>query len=145
MRVVITFETGKYSFRVFSYKAYNACMYYRRMKSVLLLLTPSLNDRRKLKGQCTDHTSVGSSSNPHSLSFKKFLSYCPFKFLVLLSRINILNLNMPGDFFSSPKSNPSGPLINMLKVFWNTVYILGDICTVCVLKVQKILSSPRCH
>ena len=125
---------------------HNACVSDSMMKSVLLRWAPSLYD--KLKGQCTDGgsvTSVGPSLNPHSLSFKKFLSYCPFKFLVLLSRINILNLNMPGDFSSSPKSNPSGPLINMLKVFWNTVYILGDICTVCVLKVQKILSSPRCH
>ena len=107
---------------------HNACVSDSMMKSVLLRWAPSLYD--KLKGQCTDGgsvTSVGPSLNPHSLSFKKFLSYCPFKFLVLLSRINILNLNMPGDFFSSPKSNPSGPLINMLKVFWNTVYILGDI------------------
>ena len=132
---------------------HNACVSDSMMKSVLLYFDGhplSMIDRSKLKGQCTDVirgsvTSVGPSLNPHSLSFKKFLSYCPIKFLVLLSRINILNLNMPGDFFSSPKSNPSGPLINMLKVFWNTVYILGDICTVCVLKVQKILSSPRCH
>ena len=29
-------------------------MSYTMMKSVLLLWTPSLNDRSKLKGQCTD-------------------------------------------------------------------------------------------
>ena len=45
------------------------------MKSVLLLLTPSLKYRSKLKGQCTDVvsgcvTSVGPSLNPQS-QFKK--------------------------------------------------------------------------
>ena len=44
-----------------------------RMKSVLLRWTPSLNDRSKLKGECTGvqsgcSTSVGPSLNPHSLS-----------------------------------------------------------------------------
>ena len=29
-------------------------LYSRRMQSVLLLLTPSLHDRSKLKGQCTE-------------------------------------------------------------------------------------------
>ena len=57
-------------------RMHNASMYYRRMQSVLLLLMPSLNDRSKLKGQCTDvksgcGKSVGSSLNPHSLSKKK--------------------------------------------------------------------------
>ena len=41
--------------------------------SVLLRLAPSLNDRGKLKGQCTDvksgcGPSVGPSLSPHSLS-----------------------------------------------------------------------------
>ena len=43
------------------------------MKSILLRWAPSLNDRSKLKGQCTDVksgcvTSVGPSLTPHSLS-----------------------------------------------------------------------------
>ena len=47
------------------------------MKSVLLRWTPSLNDRSKLKGECTDVksgcvTSEGPSLNPHSLSLKNF-------------------------------------------------------------------------
>ena len=63
MRVEITFETGKYSFRAFSYKAsgglrqtrinlscsgsqtrmHNACVSDSMMKSVLLPWAPSLN------------------------------------------------------------------------------------------------------
>ena len=114
MRVVITFETGKYSFRAFSYKAsgglvsythaaiypvvkndvsvglrhawtlHNTCVSDSIMKSILLRWAPSLNDRSKLKGQCTDvksgcGTSVGPSLNPHSLSLTKCSCYCPFK------------------------------------------------------------------
>ena len=46
------------------------------MISVLLRWAPSLNDRSKLKGQCTDvksgcGPSVGPSLNPHSLSLKQ--------------------------------------------------------------------------
>ena len=62
----------------------HACVYYRRMQSVLLRWAPSLNNCSKLKGQCTDvksgcGTSVGPSLNPHSLSLKKCSCYCPFK------------------------------------------------------------------
>ena len=51
----------------------HACVSYTRVKSVLLLWTPSLNDCSKLKGECTAvksgcGPSVGPSLNPHSLS-----------------------------------------------------------------------------
>ena len=58
----------------FSYTETVTCMcVLHRMKSVLLGWTPSLNDRSKLKAECTDvqsgwGTSVGPSPNPHSLS-----------------------------------------------------------------------------
>ena len=35
-------------------KRWHTCVSYTRMKSVLLLWTPSLNDRSKLKGECPD-------------------------------------------------------------------------------------------
>ena len=80
MRVGVTFEAGKLSFRAFFYYASvglrharinlslskkwcfrgsqtrtrNACVSERWMKSVLLRWAPSLNDRSKLKGQYTD-------------------------------------------------------------------------------------------
>ena len=80
MRVGITFEAGKYSFRAFSYHASGgfrhahinlslstkwcfrgsqtrtrcACVSETRMISVLLWWAPSLNDCSKLKGQYTD-------------------------------------------------------------------------------------------
>ena len=104
MRVGIIFEAGKWSFRAFSYYAsvglrharinlslskklcfhgsqtriHNVCVSETRMISVLLRWAPSLNDRSKLKGQCTDVksgcvTSVRPSLNPHSLSLKTFL------------------------------------------------------------------------
>ena len=66
----------------------NACVTYTMMKYVLLRWTPSLNDRGKLKGECTDVKSWYCtiirrtySLNPHSLSLKKnFSCYnCPFK------------------------------------------------------------------
>ena len=80
MGVVITSETGKYSFPAFSYKAsrgfihayiklscseklcflgsqtrmHNACVSETMMKSVSQRWAPSLNDPSRLKGQCTD-------------------------------------------------------------------------------------------
>ena len=53
-------------------RMHNACVYYKRMQ----LLTPSLNNRSKLKGQFTEvksgcDTSVGPSLNPHSPSQKQ--------------------------------------------------------------------------
>ena len=66
---------------------HKACVYYRRMQSVLLLLTPSLNDCSKLKGQCTDvksgcSTSVRPSLNPPTVTVKtKFSWHCPFNLL----------------------------------------------------------------
>ena len=96
MHVVITFETGKYSFRAFSYKAsggliharinlscsekccfrgsqtrmHNACVYYRRMPSVLLLLTPSLNDPSTSSSSSLEKGFVNSSlpSEEHFLN-----------------------------------------------------------------------------
>ena len=61
-----------------------ACVSYTMMIYVLLQWTPSLNDRSKLKGECTAVSSrcvpsEGPGLNPHSLSFKKFLWHCPFK------------------------------------------------------------------
>ena len=51
----------------------NACVSEARMIFVLLRWAPSLNDRSKLKGKCTDvksgcGPSVGPSLSPHSLS-----------------------------------------------------------------------------
>ena len=59
-------------------KRLHACVFYTRMKFVNLLWTPSLNDRSKLKGQCTDvksgcGSSIGPCLSPHSLSFHKIL------------------------------------------------------------------------
>ena len=54
----------------------HACLSYTMMKSGLLLWTPSLNNRSKLKGQYTDvksgcGTSVGPSINPPQSQLKQ--------------------------------------------------------------------------
>ena len=77
--VCATYIYANTDWRIFrTRKRSHACMSYRRMKSVLLRCTPSLNVRSKLKGQYTDvksgsGISVGPSLKPHSLSLNKIL------------------------------------------------------------------------
>ena len=76
VRVIQTSKTlhALRDWRIFrTWKREYACVPCTRLKCVLLLWRPSLNDRSKLKGQCTDvksgcGPSVGSSLSPHSLS-----------------------------------------------------------------------------
>ena len=54
----------------------------------LLLLTPSINDRSKLKGQCTDvksgcGTSVDLVKTPKVSVLKKISCYCPFQIVLI--------------------------------------------------------------
>ena len=65
-------------------KQEHACVSYTRMNSVLLLWTPSLNDRSKSKGECTDvksgcGTSVGPMSKTPVSVKTKILCNCPCK------------------------------------------------------------------
>ena len=76
--VCATYIYANTDWRIFcTRKRSHACVSYRKMKSVLLRWTPSLNDHSKLKGQYTDVKSVSSISVWPSLK--------PHKILVTLS------------------------------------------------------------